>query len=288
MTTNLLKRLAGAFRRGKTTDFVSFWHGPIDGFTYGCLASFPYHGARFRLYCYDKIHVPPGIDLADAREICPDMTLVNRYIADGKVAFSKFSNLFRYLLIEKTGYCWVDCDLICLRKPEFHNGEMVFGYQLPKGNPQAINGAILKLPREHPVLAELIQHAREVADLNQSWGAIGPKLLTPKLYAAGLSEFASAIDDFYPVSYSNFWKLLLPEERESVETAVHPSKLLHIWHHMFEIAGYDKNLAPPRDSYLHSALKCVGGLDQFNGIYDAAELRKQLSEWVPSVTQRND
>ncbi len=284
---NLLTRLAGALRRAKTPDFVSFWHGPIDGLTYGCLASFPYHGARLRLYCYDKIRVPPGIDLADAREICPDMTLVNRYIADGKVAFSKFSNLFRYLLIEKTGHCWVDCDLICLGQPDFHDTEMVFGYQSLKGAPQEINGAVLKLPQEHPVLADLIQNAREVVDVDQHWGTIGPKLLTPKLVDADLSQFASPTEDFYPISYRDFGKLLLPEERENVEAAVSSSKLLHLWHHMFEIVDYDKDLAPPKGSYLHGALERIGALGRFNGIYDVDDLRIQLGHWLPLAERKH-
>ncbi|WP_246763210.1 hypothetical protein [Rhizobium sp. 007] len=283
---NFLTRLAGIFRRSKSPDFVSFWHGPIDGLTYGCLASFPYHGARLRLYSYDdNIKVPPGIDLADAREICPDTSLTGRYIADGKVEFSKFSNLFRYVLIKQTGCCWVDCDLVCLRPPEFQHDEMVFGYQYPKENVQAINGAVLKLPREHAVLADLIQNARDVVDLDQRWGAIGPRLITTKFYEAGLSEFASAMADFYPISPAHFWKLILPEGRESVESAVRASKLLHLWHKKFELAGYNKDIAPPRESYLHRALERVGGLDRFTGIYDGDELRVQLGRWLPSARQ---
>ncbi|WP_245278323.1 hypothetical protein [Ensifer aridi] len=283
---NFLARLGGLFRRLSSPDFVSFWHGPIDGLTYGCLASFPYHGARLRLYSYnDNIKVPPGIDLADAREICPDTSLIGRYIADGRVEFSKFSNLFRYLLIKQTGCCWVDCDFLCLRPPEFQHREMVFGYQYPKENPLAINGAVLKLPRKHDVLAGLIQHAREVVDLDQRWGAIGPQLITTKFYEAGLSEFASAAADYYPISPPDFWKLILPEGRETVEAAVRASKLLHLWHKKFEVAGYDKELAPPRESYLHRALERVGGLDRFTGIYDADELRVQLGRWLPSARQ---
>jgi hypothetical protein len=284
---NLLAQIAQLIRRPKGPDLVSFWHGPIDGLTYGCLASFPYRGARLRVYCYDSnIRVPPGIDLADARDICPDTSLVGRYIAGGKVEFSKFSNLFRYLLIQKTGCCWVDCDFLCLRRPEFQNAEMVFGYQMPQEHPAAINGAVLKLPREHAVLADLIQHARDVVDLDQHWGAIGPRLITPKFHEAGLSTFASATADYYPISHLHFWKLLLPEERENVESAVYSSKLLHLWHHMFEVAGYNKEVAPPEGSYLHHALECVGALDRFRKIYDADELKVQLSNWLPAEFQK--
>jgi len=263
---------------------VSFWQGPLDGITYGCLATFPYHGARLRLYAYDEIAVPPGIDLADAREICPDVSLVRRYIADGKVEFSKFSNLFRYLLIRETGLCWVDCDFLCLGQPNFHQKPMVFGYQLPQEHPGAINGAVLKLPSDHSVLQELIQHAREVVDLDQNWGVIGPRLITPKLREAGLADHASAAGDFYPVGADEFWKPVLPEFCDSVKTATQSSKLLHLWHHMFELAGYDKELAPPKGTYLHSWLERVGALDRFNGVYAPEALRAQFANWLPVET----
>jgi hypothetical protein len=279
----LLMRMAERIRRARTPDFVSFWHGPIDGLTYGCLASFPYQGARLRLYSYDdNVRVPFGIDLADARDICPDPSLVGRYIADGKVEFSKFSNLFRYLLIQRTGRCWVDSDFLCLTRPQFQNDEMVFGYQEAKEHPGAINGAVLKLPRKHAVLADMIQHASDVVDRDQPWGAIGPRLITPKLHEFDLSKFAREMPDFYPIPFHHFWKLLLPEERENVELASGSSKLLHLWHHMFEIAGYNKEIAPPAGSYLHRAFERVGALDRFSGTYDTIELKRLLVHWRPT------
>ena len=282
----LLTRLTGLIRRAKAPDFVSFWHGPLDALTYACLASFPYRGARLRLYCYDDtIQAPPGIDLADAREICPDPSLVGRYIADGKVEFSKFSNLFRYLLIQKTGRCWVDSDFLCLSRPYFQNEKMVFGYQDANDHPGAINGAVLKLPSEHAVLADLIQHARDVVDRDQAWGAIGPRLVTPKLKASGLSTFAREIRDYYPVPCSHFWKLVMPQERENVESAVRASKLLHLWHHMFEVSGYNKDIAPPMGSYLYHAFELVGALDRFSRIYDADELKMRLAGWLPTESE---
>jgi len=281
---SFLTRLAGIFRRANAPDFVSFWHGPIDGLTYGCLASFPYYGARLRLYSYDaSIQIPPGIELADAREICPDTSLTGRYIADGKVEYAKFSNLFRYLLIKQTGCCWVDSDFLCLRPPEFQHDEIVFGFQYPKDHHQAINGAVLRLPREHTVLADLIHHAGAAVDLDQRWGVIGPQLITTKFNEAGLSQFASPTADYYPIPPLDFWKLILPEGRESVEATVRASRLLHLWHKRFEITGYNKKLAPPPESYLHCAFERVGGLGGFTGVYEPSAIREQLGSWLPSA-----
>ncbi len=282
---NLANPAIEAVQGESAPQLVSFWHGPLDGITYGCLATFPYNGAQLRLYAYEEIAVPPGVVLADAREICADVSLVRRYIADGKVEFSKFSNLFRYLLIEKTGDCWVDCDFVCLAPPDFHTEPMVFGYQLPHEHPGAINGAVLRLPSQHAVLQQLIEHAREVVDLDQNWGMIGPRLITPKLREAGLAELARPSAEFYPIEADEFWKPVLPEFHDTVTEAVKASKLLHLWHHMFELAGYDKELAPPKGSYLHSWLERVGAIDRFKGVYGSEEMSEQLKRWMPSSPQ---
>ena len=52
--------------------------GPLHPFAYACLASFPDEGARLRLYSYDPtLETPPGVQLLDARRICPDETLIS-------------------------------------------------------------------------------------------------------------------------------------------------------------------------------------------------------------------
>ena len=94
-------------------EFATFWHGPLHAIAYSCLASFPHVGAGLRLYSYeDKIDPPPGVDLADARQICPDPSLLGRYIAAGKPSIAKFADMFRYKLIRDTGCCWVDTDML--------------------------------------------------------------------------------------------------------------------------------------------------------------------------------
>ena len=103
------------------TDFASFWHGgPLNAFAYACLASFPDEGADLSLYSYDpRLEAPRGVKLLDARTICPDETLVARYLANGKPSIATFADMFRYRMIRETGQCWVDTDLVCLKTPDF-------------------------------------------------------------------------------------------------------------------------------------------------------------------------
>src|SRR5208283_2372597 len=109
-------------------ELASFWHGgPLNPFAYGCLASFPEAGARICLYSYDEsLEVPPGVRLEDARSICPDESQVRRYIVDGKPSIATFADMFRYRMIRETGRCWVDTDLVCLRRPVFVGDAYVF------------------------------------------------------------------------------------------------------------------------------------------------------------------
>lgn len=135
--------------RHRSTDgeFGTFWEGQLDPLIYSCLASFPHVGAKLRVYSYDSnCELPPGVELVDARTICRDETLVGRYIADGQRSFAKFANLFRYRMIRKTGLCWVDTDILCLRRPDFSSSPMVFGRQLEPSHSWSINNAVLKLP----------------------------------------------------------------------------------------------------------------------------------------------
>ena len=181
-------------------EFGSFWHGTLNPFAYACLASFPEAGASLRVFSYDpRLDLPPGVRLEDARAICPDQSLTRRFIANGKPSIATFADMFRYRMIRDTGYCWVDTDLLCLRKPAFGNDDFIFCRQADAVGTSLINNAVLRLPPSHPALAELLATAEAAIDVDQRWGAIGPFLLTPVLTKYGLYgralEFPSLLSD---------------------------------------------------------------------------------------------
>ena len=168
------------------TEFASFWHGPLNPFAYACLASFPQAGAMVRLYSYDaRLDVPPGVRLADARLVCPDETLIRRFIVNGKPSIAAFADMFRYKMIQATGSCWVDTDLVCLAMPQFTCEPYVFCRQADAVSTQLVNNAILRLPSSEPALIELVTTAEAAIDAEQKWGALGPFLLTPVLQKRG-------------------------------------------------------------------------------------------------------
>jgi hypothetical protein len=262
-------------------EFATFWHGPLNAIAYSCLASFPHVGAGLRLYSYDdRIDAPPGVDLADARQICPDPSLLSRYIAAGKPSLAKFADMFRYKLIRDTGCCWVDTDVLCLRKPDFSGDAFVFGRQSDAHGQSLINNAVLKLPSDHPMLSELIADAENAVDIDQPWGAIGPFLLTDLALKYGVDRYARDFFHFYPVEPKQFWKPFLPDYYDGVALAARQATFLHLWSELIERCAYDKSACPPAGSFLHKSFQSLGTLRRFERVYDASELSDRLAGWM--------
>jgi hypothetical protein len=262
-------------------EFATFWHGPLDPMAYSCLASFPHVGAELRLYSYDdKLDAPPGVELADARQICPDPSLMARYLAFGKPSLAKFADMFRYKLIRDTGCCWVDTDIICLKKPDISRDPIVFGSQSNPYGEVLINNAVLKLPPQHPLLEELIARAEGAVDIDQKWGAIGPFLLTELVVERGMERDAHPSKDFYPIEPDHFWRLLLPASRDKVAASTRQSTFLHLWGEMFKRSAYDMRACPPAGSFLHEIFERLGTTRRFDRVYDGQELAGLLASWI--------
>ena len=122
---------------------------------------FPAAGASLRVFSYDpRLDLPPGVRLEDASAICPDESLTRRFIANGKPSIATFADMFRYRMIRDTGYCWVDTDILCLKKPAFGGDGVIFCRQADAVGTSLVNNAVLRLPPSHPAIAELVATGR--------------------------------------------------------------------------------------------------------------------------------
>lgn len=262
-------------------EFATFWHGPLDALTAACMASFAHVGARLRVYSYDPgLLLPEGVERADARRICPDETLVGRYIAAGKPSIATFADMFRYRMIRETGFCWVDSDILCLRAPNFAGEAFVFARQSPYRGEAVVNNAVLKLPPDDATLGELLAKAEGAVDVDQSWGAIGPFLLTEIAERNGVARFARPFQDFYPIEPDHFWKPFLPACRDEVEEAVRGATFLHLWSELIARSGYDRAACPPPGSFLYEAFRGLGVVDRFARIYEADDVEALMAKWM--------
>jgi len=271
---------------GDAPEFATFWHGPLNPLAYNCLASFPHVGAGLRVYCYDSgIDPPPGVEVTDARLICPDRSLLTRYLAAGKPSLAKFADFFRYKMIQQTGRCWVDTDIICLRKPDFARDPIVFGRQSEAYGRSLINNAVLKLPPGHPLLTDLIRRAERAVDIDQSWGAIGPFLLSDLAEEHGVDRYARDFRDFYPIEPDHFWKPLRPADRGDVAIATERATFLHLWGELVERSGYDKSARPAAGSFLFDLFQQFGTLDRFERAYDERKIDSWLAKWLAGADE---
>jgi hypothetical protein len=267
--------------------FASFWHGPLNPFAWACLASFPRAGAQLTLYAYDPaLDVPEGVILADARKICPDESWIGRMRVDGKPSIATFSDLFRYRMIRDTGACWVDADILCLRDPPFASQPFIFCRQADFVSTLLVNNAVLRLPGDEPALAELIATAEAGIDRDQSWGALGPFLLTPVLERRRLYVRAMEPRACYPVEPELFWTLFLPSRREEVAAKVEGATLVHLWSEAIRWSGYDLSVCPPEGSYLHGWFTALGALERFARTADEEEVLRVMAAPIRTARAR--
>ena len=248
----------------------------------------PASGASLRLYSYDqRLAVPPGVRLTDARAVCPDETWVSRYIVNGKPSIAVFSDMFRYRMIRETGSCWVDTDLVCLTRPTFLGEPYIYCRQADAVSTLLVNNAVLRLPPSDPALEELVATAEGVIDIDQKWGAIGPFLLTPVLERHGLYDKALDPHVCYPIEPEQFWKPFLPSWRDWVEQAVEGATMLHLWSEAIRWSDYDLSLCPPAGSYLHECFRKAGALDRFSRVSDEDEVRRLMARPI-AESERGD
>ena len=171
--------------------------------------------------------------------------------------------MFRYRMIRDTGRCWVDADLICLKRPDFWSEPFIFARQADAVSEELVNNAVLRLPADDPALGEMIATADAAIDRDVKWGALGPFLLTPVLQRHGSYARARLPRTFYPVEPEQFWKLFLPARRREIEAKIEGAIFLHLWTEAIKWSGWDAAVGPPPGSYLHEAFASVGALRRF-------------------------
>jgi hypothetical protein len=254
-----------------TSCFATFWQGPLNALVYSCLASFPAAGARLILYAYENVgDAPKGIEIRDAREICADPALTERYLVEGKRSLATFSDRFRYEMMLRVDHCWVDADIVCLRLDPAFEAALVWGRQPEALGKALINNAVLRLPREHPVLKTMLARARAAEGEDVSWGAIGPYLLTEAAEAEGVYATSAAPESFYPIAPDAFWRLIDPASRSLVEEEVSKAVFVHLWSELLRRVGYDFDAAPPPGAYLYEKFAELGTLSRFPRVWNAS------------------
>ena len=221
-------------------------------------------------YASDTLdNVPAGVPVRDAREVLSDPRRTRLF--DGKFK-ALGSDFFRYEIFQhRLGY-WMDLDVIVLKPFEFTTPH-VFGWE----SATSINGAVLQIPHDSPVLQELrsipernwrppffgprrtllyyrqrLRGDVELEDL--PWGVAGPAMITHLARKHRLLDQVQPLKTFYPLPYHDAEKLF--DDASVVEGLLSEETFaIHMWNsRIHKFAGSP----PPVGSYIAEACKRFG------------------------------
>lgn len=268
------------------TEFHALWVGPsLSLVERACLASFVQHGHRVTLHCYDTVAgVPPGVVVADADATVPRARLVRNRRGRGRGSYAAFSDAFRYACLWQHGGCYVDCDVLCLAA-RFPQRPLLVGRE----DAQRVCGAVLGLEAGSALAREALFEALSFGLERVRWSEIGPRLVTRLIAEHGLDASVLPPRAFYPIHHTDWLDPLLPSARRSVERRVEGAYACHLWNEKLRRAGLDKNVLPPRGSWLRArfaaALPDAGDGPEYTVVHEdrwGAVLgvgRREFSAW---------
>jgi hypothetical protein len=250
---------------------VSFWHGPLSWLEHLSIISYRRRGHPVSVYSYEPIeNLPEGAVWHDASEVLPQEKLV---FYKGKGTPGVFSDHFRYAALKAGLGIYSDLDIYCVRAID-GPPDYLFAWE----RPGSINGAVLHIPADAPLLADLMtiftQEKRpllephlpplrryevairrlfgdRVTPEHMQYGATGPMALTYYIQKHGFKDQVRSAATFYPVPYEAIPELI--KSGSSVETAVTPETLgIHIWRSQLTNRGRGDMPLPEAKSALAS------------------------------------
>lgn len=243
--------------------FQSLWIGPeLSPLEALCIRSFLDNGHAFRLFAYaDVAGIPAGCERADAREILPESAVFAYSRGQGQGTYAGFADLFRYRMLLDRGGWWVDTDVVCLARdiPEPT-------ISLAREDDTHVNIAVLRFPAGHPAMQAAYDTA-VAAGRDIGWGETGPRVVTELVARMHLEPHLAPTRAYYPVHWSDYTALLVPQRRAWVEDRVAGATFLHLWNEMLRRGRFDKSSRPPEGSYLHKVYVRHGMADHFRFEY---------------------
>lgn len=258
---------------------ISFWHGSLSWLEVLCITSFVRRGHRVLVYSYDAMEgLPDGAEWRDAAEVLPKERLV---FYKGKGTPGVFSDHFRYAVLRAGLGVYADLDIYCVRPIE-GPPDYLFAWE----RPGSVNGAVLHIPADAPLLDDLIAifekterpllepHlpplrrfevairrlvGERVTPEHMQYGATGPMALTYYVAKHGLTGLVRPSATFYPVPYEGIPALM--QAGSSLEGAIGPETLgVHLWRSQLTDRGRAGLPLPEAGSALAS-LCAAEGLD---------------------------
>jgi Alpha 1,4-glycosyltransferase conserved region len=230
-------------------------------------------GHEVRLHTYSEVGlVPTGVTICDASKILSlDEATALRHRETGSFALA--SDLFRYRLMQAREGLWSDIDVVCLRPLNFER-QHLFGWE----SQRRINGAILYLAPESPILADVMNAFRAnivpawlslkrkapffwkratgqtFGPRDLPWGSFGPRALTYLALKHGLEREALPRRTLYPVPLRDAQRIF-DSDYSVADDLLSESIAVHLWN---ERLKFTKDRVPAPGSLLDTWFQKFG------------------------------
>jgi hypothetical protein len=225
--------------------FATFFDGRLSGIEITCIQSFIDHGHDIEIYSYSECGAPKHFRVRDAASIVPREEVFYYGPGSGEGSIAGFTNIFRYeFLARHNDVWWIDTDVICLSQDW---PACTSSIRAGREDNEKIGTAVLWMRGD---IAKSVATEARAIGRGAFWGEAGPHLITRTVKSLDLESDILPPDTFYPVHWSEWFKVFMGNFRAFVDEKSRPSKALHLWHEMARRAGYDKSIMPDRQSYL--------------------------------------
>jgi hypothetical protein len=244
--------------RNKPNTANFFWEGVLTNYEVASINSFVNNNFKVNLWTYSQnsfSQISKDVEIKDASEILPINLLRSLNQNFQKANYSSFSNLFRYRLLNVYGGWWFDTDCFCLKNvSEFKKIISGREYVLGLERENYVGSAVMYFT-ETELLENIENHAYQVIKKNKNklkWGEIGPDLITEIIISNGLIDNVLNPNYFFPIPPNNISKLFDPNTDMNY---FNDAFICHSWNEMFRKYNINKEIFPPRNSFLFNQLE---------------------------------
>jgi hypothetical protein len=229
-----------------------FWNGHFSLYEYACISSFIKNNFKVQVFAFDdKMIIPDGATLRDARDIVSEELLYAYTLSGQKGSMAGFADAFRIHLLKKEGGWWFDADVLCLKSADAFaetvkrkEKKVSIGYQ----NSKYINNGVIYANDERFVDKLLLE--LEKIGYDGQWGDTGPKLITTAINTLGYKDYIDPVEQYYPIDGPDLIKLLDPYFNIWSHSKVSSSSAVHLWNDVIKHLCVPKNMLPPEGSFL--------------------------------------
>ncbi len=257
-----------------------------------CLRSFVDQGHKVILYTHGEVdNVPEGVEQRPDTQIWDPGKLIT-YQGEArrevKGSPAPHADLFRYQLLNKTDYIWIDTDAYCHQR--FPNKPWIFaGSSRSLKEEYVINNGVLRLPRhsqtlklliktfasgdEYPILpwkpkrSQLWQRLRKMMGFGihisrLRWMAVGPIALTKFLEITGEIEHALPAHIFYPLPFpkDGRYNIIFGTQEDLAKHIPHDCLSIHLYTSTLFAQASRRDLVrnPPKEGWLYARARELG------------------------------